>query len=107
MQRKFSGYGRRCGSKRQPTRLGVNYTSSLCNLSVLGVSGAVVSHIPITTETQSTRRLHRELLSFFEPCLVLLLFERKSTLRSNDVFLHRLASLVGLARADGAINLPV
>ena len=33
---------------------------SLCNLCVLCVSVVVVSRIPITTETQSTQRLHRE-----------------------------------------------
>ena len=33
----------------------------LCNLCVLCVSVVVVSFIPITTEIQRTRRLHRDL----------------------------------------------
>jgi hypothetical protein len=57
----LDGVVRRAGAKKRPAKESVGLTSnSLCNLSVLCVSVVDLLRKTLTTETQRTRRLHRE-----------------------------------------------
>ena len=75
-------------------------SDSLCHLCVLCVSVVVVSFIPITTESQRTRRLQRESLSAEEQLADLI----RQLVISHDMNLSLIESSNGVEPAVNEIE---